>query len=101
MDKIEILKKHNVPMIGITSGGPNYIRENIDCMFTVSTHERLFTKIASYSSEESISYILNVLYSAVFAKNYQKNRDYKIQVSRDLEQERNTQIQQLQDPKEE
>ncbi len=98
MNKIRILKANDVPMIGITSGGSNYMREHLDCVFTVSTRERLYTKIANYSSEESIEYILNVLFSVAFARNYRDNKNYKVYNARLLEQERNTQINSMRDP---
>ena len=101
IDKIKILKRNHVPMIGITSGGNNYIREKIDCIFTMVSRERLYTKIANFSTEESLSYILNSIFSCVFAKDYRKNKNYKILNSRLLEQERNTQIKEMQDKSEE
>lgn len=97
MDKIKILKKNKVRIIGITSGGNNYMREKIDCVFTIASRERLYTKIANYSTEESIQYILNVIFSCLFAKHYRENKNYKIFNSRMLERERNTSIKQLQD----
>lgn len=90
VNRIGILKKNQVPIIGITSGGDNYMRKNLDCIFTMATRERLYTKIANYSTEESLNYILNVLFSCCFARQYQQNLDYKIKNSRRLEQERIT-----------
>lgn len=90
VNRIGILRKNQVPIIGITSGGDNYMRKNLDCIFTMATRERLYTKIANYSTEESLNYILNVLFSCCFARQYQKNLDYKIKNSRRLEQERIT-----------
>lgn len=97
LDKIKILKKNRVPMIGITSGGENYLRENVDCIFTMVSRERLYTKIANYSTEESLSFILNSLFSCVFARNYRKNKNFKILNSRVFEQERYTQMKEMRD----
>lgn len=90
VNRIGILKKNHVPIIGITSGGDNYMRKNLDCIFTMATRERLYTKIANYSTEESLNYILNVLFSCCFAREYKQNFDFKIKNSRRLEQERIT-----------
>lgn len=90
VNRIGILKKNHVPIIGITSGGDNYIRKNLDCVLTMSSRERLYSKIANYSTEESLNYILNVLFSCCFARHYKQNLDYKIQNSRLLEHERIT-----------
>lgn len=97
IDKIKILKENHVPMIGITSGGENYIREQIDCVFTMVSRERLYTKISNYSTEESLGFILNCLFSCIFAKNYRRNKNFKILNSRLLEHERYTQIKEIQD----
>lgn len=97
LDKIKILKANQVPMIGITSGGENYLRKQIDCVLTVASRERLYTKIANYSSEESLGFLLDCLFSWVFAQNYRKNKNFKLLNSRMLEQERYTQIREMQD----
>lgn len=97
IDKIKILNNNHVPMIGITSGGHNYVRDKIDCVFTMASRERLYTKISNFSTEESLGYILNCIFSCVFAKRYRENKNYKILNSRLLEQGRYTQIKELQD----
>ena len=97
MDKLKILKANKVPIIGITSGGENYLRRQADCVFTMVSRERLYTKIANYSTEESLSFILDCLFSWVFAKNYRSNKNFKLLNSRRLEQERYTQIREMQD----
>lgn len=97
IDKIAVLKKHKVPIIGITSGGNNFMRDNLDCIFTMTSRERLLTKISNFSTEESINFIFNVIYSCLFAKDYRNNKNFKIYNSRLLEQGRNTLIKDLQD----
>lgn len=97
VDKIKRLKANHVPMIGITSGGENYIRKQVDCVLTMVSRERLYTKIANYSTEESLGFILDCLFSAVFVKNYRNNKNFKLINSRMLEQERYTQIHEMQD----
>lgn len=97
VDKIKILKSNHVPMIGITSGGDNYVRKELDCVFTMVSRERLYTKIANYSTEESLTFILNSIFSCVFAQNYRENKNFKLINSRFLEQERYTQIREIQE----
>lgn len=97
IDKIKILKENHVPLVGITSGGKNYIREQIDCVFTMASRERLYTKITNYSTEESLGFILNSLFSCIFAQDYRKNKNFKLLNSRLLEQERYTRIREMQD----
>lgn len=88
MCHLKNLLKNKVPVIGITSGGDNYIRKNLNCVLTMSSRERLYTKIANFATEESLGYIFNVLFSCYFKENYQKNSRFKIQNSKLLEQER-------------
>lgn len=83
--QLDLLLQNNVKLIGITSGGNNYIREHIDCVLSISSRERLYTKISNFSTEESILVILNVLFSCYFARDYQRNLNYKVANARILE----------------
>lgn len=94
---IKNLLHNHVPIIGITGGGDNYIRKHSDCVLTISSKERLYTKISNYATEESISFILNVLFSCLYAKDYQKNGLFKIRNAKNLEQERNAVLKDMQD----
>ncbi|ETA79738.1 MurR/RpiR family transcriptional regulator [Youngiibacter fragilis] len=95
MSFIRILKENEVPLIGITSGGKNYIRENIDCVFTISSRERLYSKISNFSTEVSVLSIFNIIFSLLFCENYQKNLEYKIKASRKLEYRRNADLNEM------
>ena len=97
VNRIGLLKKNHVPIIGITSGRDNYMRKNLDCIITMSSRERLYSKIANYATEESLNYILNVLFSCCFASQYKQNFEFKIKNSRLLEQERVTMMKEMQD----
>jgi hypothetical protein len=46
--------------------------------FTISSREKLYSKIANFSTEESINYILNTLFSCYFSQNYEENLKNKI-----------------------
>lgn len=82
------LHKNNVPIIGITSGGDNLLREHTDTILTMCSRERLYTKISTFSTEESLGYLFNVLFSGVFERQYEKNDQYRQHSSRLLEQGR-------------
>lgn len=94
---LKTLQEQFVPVIGITSGGDNYLRAHLDCVLTISSKERLYTKISNFASEESIAFILNVLFAAYFSKNYQENCFFKIQNSKMFEQERTATLKNMQD----
>ena len=85
---IPTLLENKVSLIGITSGGDNYMRKELDCVLTMSSKERLYTKISNFATEESLQYIFNVLFSCYFAKHYQDNNLYKLQNSKILESSR-------------
>lgn len=86
--QLDLLLQNHVKLIGVTGGGNNYIREHVDCVLSISSRERLYTKISNFSTEESILIIMNVLFSCYFARNYESNLKYKIENSRVLETER-------------
>lgn len=68
----DLYKKHNLPIISITSMGSNYVREHSDVCLTITTREKLYSKIAGYSSEFSIKLLLDILYSCYFRNHYQQ-----------------------------
>ena len=82
MSYLQNLLDQKVSIIGITSGGDNYMRRILPCVFTMSSKERLYTKIANFATEESLQFILNVLYSCYYREEYQKNCLFKIQSSK-------------------
>lgn len=85
MNFIPMLREKDVSIIALTGLGSNFLRKNADCILSMSSRERLYTKIGTFSTEESIAFILNTLYACYFAKNYQKNLEYKINASKHLE----------------
>lgn len=81
----EQLKERHIPIIVITSLGDNSLKKYAQCVLTISTREKLHSKIANFTTEYSIELILNTLYSCVFLHNYQKNLDTKISITKQLE----------------
>lgn len=77
MKYLSLMERNEVQLIGITGGGDNYIRNHIDCVLTISSHERLYSKIASFATEMSITTILNFLYACCFKRNFKQNWEYK------------------------
>lgn len=87
---LPILQAAGVPVIAITSAGENLLRSMARYTFSISSRERLYSKISTFATENSILYILNVLFSCYFAQDYEENLDRKLNTSRLLEQERRT-----------
>lgn len=85
---INLLKSNHVPVIGITSDTDNYLREHADIGLLIDTEENLYTKIASFQTETSILFILDVLFALVFKENYDHNQYYHLDSARYLELKR-------------
>ena len=106
-ETIELIETSNklhlkgYPTIAITSIGNNSLSKASYCWLPLSTRERLSSKIATYSSTISIHYILDVLYSTVFARDYDKNLDYKKNLSKKIDYGRTSSIPLLQEKEEE
>jgi len=88
MSFIPQMKKRGVKLIGLTSDGGNYIRKEVDTILSISSRERLYKKISNFSTEESILFILNILYATLFSKNYMQNYTFKVKNSINLEEKR-------------
>jgi len=81
MQIAKILQKQNIPIIAITSIGENSLASVSQAVLRMTTRERLYSKIANFTINSSICYLLDVLYSCVFAEDYQKNLNHLISIS--------------------
>ncbi|MBM6614877.1 MurR/RpiR family transcriptional regulator [Desemzia sp. RIT804] len=88
MNNVKRLIKNKVPIISITSGGENYLRDCSTVVLNISSREKLYSKITNFATEESILFILNILYAKVFSFNYDRNIQKKITSSKSLESRR-------------
>lgn len=88
MAQVGAMMARRVRLVALTSGGNNYLRRVIPCVLTIASRERLYSKIANFSTEESVSYLLNVLFSCYFARDYERNLETKLSGGRALEEER-------------
>lgn len=85
LDVVENLKNNNVPIISITSIGENTLSRLSDITLHITTREKSYSKISGFSSLESISLILDILYSCYFKTDYDKHYEYKIKLSKTTE----------------
>ena len=92
MRYLQCLKEHQVPVIAITSAGDNLLRSQASYVLTMSSREKLYSKIATFATEDSIAFLLNVLYACCFALHYDRNLQYKISASREIERQRFTSL---------
>lgn len=68
-----ILKSRGIPTIAITSIGDNSLSEQSICFLPITTREKLYSKIGNFTINNSISFLLDVLYSIVFSIHYDDN----------------------------
>lgn len=80
-----ILSQQHVPIIAITSIGDNSLMQLATCTLQMTTRERLYSKIGNFTTNLSITYLLDVLYSVVFAENYQQELDHLIKIGQQID----------------
>ncbi|MDO4467382.1 MAG: MurR/RpiR family transcriptional regulator [Bacillota bacterium] len=99
VNSAKVLKENKVPIIAITNIGDNTLSHYADCVLRMSTQEKLYSKIGNYTINESVSYILDVLYSSFFALNYEENFSYRKETSKSIEGRRFSTVHILQEEK--
>lgn len=95
LNALRFLEPNGVPVVGITSRGTNYLRQHAAYTLSISSQEKLFSKISTFATETSINYILNILFSVYFARNYEKNLVNKVEKGRILEYQRFSHLSEL------
>lgn len=84
----QMLKEHHIPVIVITNIGDSSLARKGDLVLRICTREKQYSKIATFTTDSSIAYLLDVLYSCLFALDYEKNLQFKIDAARAVEQGR-------------
>lgn len=84
LDIAKKLKEKQTPLIVITSIADTELTKIADVTLRMSSREFLYNKIGDYSTTQSIKCILDILYSCIFSLEYDKNLEYKIKVSKEL-----------------
>lgn len=80
-----ILKQRQIPVIVITSIGENTLADIGDSCLRLTTRERLYSKIGNFSINKSVCYLLDLLYSCVFADNYPHNLNHLIEMGEQID----------------
>jgi len=88
LNTLRFLEPNHVPVVGITSTGTNYLRQHAAYTLSISSQEKLYSKISTFATETSIHYLLNVLFSAYFVRNFGDNLARKVNTGRVLEFQR-------------
>ena len=74
----QTLKEKKTPLIGLTSIGDNRLSHYADYILNIGSREKIFTKIAPFASQISMEYLLNVIFSCLFQKDYEQNIQNKV-----------------------
>lgn len=85
---LESLKANRVPVVAMTSRGDNYLRQNAKYVFSISSQEKLYSKISTFATETSIHYIFNVIFSSYFVSDFAQNYNRKVARGKLLEADR-------------
>lgn len=82
---LEHLEYSEVTTLAITSQEKSPLAQFCDIVLPISGREQIVGKISGFASEESILFILNVLYAAYFSLDYDANLAYKQKMAEFLE----------------
>ena len=75
---LSLFNEVGVPCIAITNSGSNWLRENCDCVLSFKPRERYYSKISGFYSERCVELMLDALFGACFAANYDQNEIIKL-----------------------
>lgn len=95
----EILASRQIPLLLLTSLGDNQTTQYADVILRLSTREKLYSKISTFATDESILFLLDTLYACLFSLNYDSHLKLRKETSRIVEAERGASSQILQEQK--
>ncbi|MGC6770351.1 MurR/RpiR family transcriptional regulator [Enterococcus sp. LJL51] len=73
INEARIFTKRGTPIIAITSNLDSQLAKYATVVLRIPNNEHTDFKVSTFSSQLSIEYILNVLYSCIFNRNFEKN----------------------------
>jgi len=88
VEHAKLLELSQTPIIAITSNSDSYLSKHSELVLKISSHERMYTKIENFATEVSIIYLLNLIFSLYFQIDYNKNKQYRLNSSSILENNR-------------
>lgn len=85
IDIAKILKKKKITTIGITSIGDNQLSKYCNYILNTGSREKIFSKIAPFSSKTSMHYLLDIIFSCIFKQDYHNNINQKISLDKEYD----------------
>ncbi|MCI1477293.1 MAG: MurR/RpiR family transcriptional regulator [Clostridium beijerinckii] len=73
-----VLKRKEIETLVICSAQENYLTKLFKYHIFISSKENLKKKISHYSSHIATQYVLDVIFSCIFNKDYEKNMEYRL-----------------------
>lgn len=89
---IKEVKDKGAKIITITSLGENEYLPYADAKLRMSTREKVYSKIKNYTTEISVKYILDLLYSCLYARTYEESNRKRIESCKQGEIKRQTKL---------
>ncbi|WP_080147228.1 MurR/RpiR family transcriptional regulator [Marinilactibacillus piezotolerans] len=77
-DILSILNENQTPILLIASEEAVELEGKVNYRLFLSSLENHYHKISSFSTRLSLLYVLDTLYTLLFNKDYQKNKDFKL-----------------------
>ena len=87
---MKILNRQAIPIILLTSVGDNTSTQLASHILRLATREKLYSKIGTFSTDTSITFLLECLYAGIFAQSYETNLALRKQASKFIEFERSS-----------
>lgn len=82
----QLCQLNQTPIIVITGTAHQLLAKTATYTIEVPADEGIFPKLGSFSSKVSISFILDLLFSALYEKNYQQNFEAYLSISKKIGQ---------------
>ncbi len=81
----KLLRKNRVPIVVLSSVGENSLTRLGDVVLQLATREKSYSKIGAFTSLESMSLILDILYGCLFKTDYKNHYAFKTELSKSTE----------------
>ena len=88
LNEARVLHDNGVPIILLTGLGDNAVRPLAAYVLDITTRERLYSKIGSFSTEVSVHLLLDILYACFFAAHYEQNWRTRLSIAHEIDKHR-------------
>ncbi len=95
----KLLTRKKIPIISITSLGENHLRRYAKYQLSLPIKEKLYSKISTFATDTAIIFLLELLYSGIFVKDFDTHLKMKISASRIIEHQRTSDTDSLKEEK--